>query len=133
MSDHPNEHLAMAAWNAVADGDVDRLEELVAPDLVWHVTGQSPWKGTHLGVAAAAEYLAAAGDSGRAYRTRLDDVLVSDDYASLVCQVSSKRGDRVLEVGYVLLLRIADRRIAEVWTLALDPDEVARFWAEDGG
>jgi len=130
MSDHPNARLAMAAWNAVADGDVERLGTLVAADLVWHVTGDSPWKGTHLGIDAATEYLAAAGESGRAYRTRLDDVLVSDDYASLICQVSSKRAEHVLEVGYMLLLRIADGRIAEVWTLALDPDEVTRFWAE---
>ena len=131
MYDHPNALLLKQAWQAVAEGDADLLAELWSEDIVWHVTGDNPWKGDHVGHEAIVEYLAQVGEAGEAYETSLEELLVGDQYAAMLCQVNAKRDDRVLEAGQVLLGRFEQGRIAEVWTLSLDPGAMARFWKSD--
>jgi ketosteroid isomerase-like protein len=128
-NEHPNALLIRQAWLAVANSDIDTLMALWADDIVWHVTGNNPWKGDHVGHEAVLEYLAQVGEAGDAYDTTLESVLANDEYAAAVCHVSSKRGDRVLEVDQVLFGRFEGRRIKEIWTLSLDPSAVDRFWS----
>ena len=128
-SDHPNALLIRQAWQAVAHSDVDTLRALWADDIVWHVTGNNPWRGTHVGIANVIDYLAQVGESGDTYDMSLESVMANDQYAALICHVSTKRADRVLDVRQVLLCRFEGRRIREVWTLSLDPQAVDAFWA----
>jgi len=129
MFDHPNALLLKQSWQAVAEGDTETLRALWSDDIAWHVTADNPWRGTHVGQDAIFEYLAQVGDAGEAYETSLEELLVGERFCAMVCHVSAKRGDRVLENGQVLLARIDDGRISEVWTLSLDPDAIHAFWA----
>ena len=131
MFDHPNALLLRQCWQAVAEGDSETLRALFAEDIKWHVTSNNPWRGTHVGTDAILEYLAQVGDAGETYDTSLEELLVGDRFSAMVCHVHAKRGDRVLENGQVLLARIDDGRVAEVWTLSLDPDAILSFWASD--
>ena len=56
------------------------------------------------------------------------DLLVSEERAATVTHVSARRGDRRLEVEFVVLYRITGGRIAEVWTAPLDPRATDAFW-----
>ena len=58
----------------------------------------------------------------------LEELMASDTYAAMICQVNAKREGRVLESRLVLLGRFEDGRIAEVWTLTLDPAALEKFW-----
>jgi len=125
---HPNIELAERAWEAVATSDVEALDALWAPDIVWHVTTDNPWYGDHVGRAAVLDYLADVGEAGEAYDARLDDVLVSDHRILLVTSVTARRGARSVETKQCMLVRVERGRMAEVWTLALDPTAMADFW-----
>ncbi len=126
--EHPNALLIRQAWQAVAHSDVDTLNALWADDIVWHVTGSNPWRGDHVGIARVLDYLAQVGESGDSYDMSLKSVMANDEYAALICRVSTKRDDRVLDVDQVLLCRFSGRQIQEVWTLSLDPRAVESFW-----
>ena len=125
---HPNVELAERAWVAVATSDVDALEALWSPDIIWHVTTRNPWYGDHVGPEAVLDYLASVGEAGEAYDSRLDDILVSDDRVLLVTRVAAKRKDREVDTGQCLLARVENGKMVEVWTLALDPAAFAQFW-----
>jgi len=131
MYDHPNALLVKQAWQAVAEGDTETLRALWSDDIEWHVTADNPWKGTIVGTDAILEYLAQVGEAGEAYETSLEEVMVGEHYSAMVCHVSAKRGNRVMENGQVLMCRIENGRIVEVWTLSLDPEIMRRFWASD--
>lgn len=126
--EHPNALLIRQAWQAVAHSDIDTLKALWSKDIVWHVTGNNPWQGEHVGIANVLDYLAQVGESGDTYDMTLTSVMANDDFAALICHVSTKHGDRVLDVDQVLLCRFVDRQISEVWTLSLDPRAVDAFW-----
>ena len=130
MAEHPNLQLAHRAWAAVAASDVDALAEIWAPDIVWHVTSRNPWTGDHVGQDAVLDYLADVGEVGEAYDMRLDDVLVSDERMLLVCHITARRAGKTVETGQLLLARVASGRIAEVWTLPLDPSAFNGFFPE---
>ncbi len=130
MAEHANLQLAHRAWAAVAASDVDALAEIWAHDIVWHVTGTNPWTGDHVGQDAVFDYLADVGEVGEAYDMRLDDVLVSDERMLLVFHVTARRAGKTVETGQLLLARVASGRIAEVWTLPLDPAAFHGFFPE---
>jgi ketosteroid isomerase-like protein len=128
LGEHPNGKLARAAWQAVSAGDVDALEQILAPDVVWHATARAPWRGTHVGPQAVSEFLARIGDLMEVFDARLDDVLVSEERVSMVFHVHAQVASRAIEIDYLLLGRIRSGRVAEIWTLPLDPAALAAFF-----
>ena len=129
MAGQSNDALAQRAWNAVSRADVETLGEILAPDVVWHATGNNPWRGDHRGLDAVLDYLARVGELTDVFDARLVDILASDARVLIVFQVEARHGDRQVEVDYLLLARIEDGLAREVWTSPLEPDALARFWA----
>ncbi len=128
MSEHPNAQLARAAWRAVSGGDVDALERILAPDVVWHATARAPWQGDHAGPQAISDFLARIGELMQVFDARLDDVLVSADRVAMVFHVRVQVASRTIEIDYLLLARVKGGRAAEIWTLPLDPAALAAFF-----
>lgn len=128
MSEHPHAQLARAAWQAVSRGDVEALERLFSPDVVWHATARTLWRGDHRGRRAVLDFLARIGESMDVFDARLDDLLVSESRVSMLFHISGRAGDRRLEVDYQLLARIAGGQVVEVFTMALDPGALEEFF-----
>jgi len=129
VAEHPNIALARRAWQALAEADTEALGEILAADVVWHATGNTPWRGENRGFDAVLDYLARVGEFADAFEARLDDILASRDRVLLVFHASVERDGQRLEVDYLCLAHIEEGRANEVWTLPLDPDSVAHFWA----
>jgi len=125
-----NLELARLSWQAVANGDVDSLRELWSDDIVWHVTDPyAPWFGDLEGIDAVFEYLAQVGESGETYDATLDDILISKERILTVCHVRARRGGILRDLRYCLLSRVDNGRIAETWTIPLDPGASKEFYA----
>ena len=43
---HQNETVLRDLYTASAEGDVERIRELLHPDVVWHVPGATPLRGS---------------------------------------------------------------------------------------
>jgi ketosteroid isomerase-like protein len=129
ISDHPHARLAKLVWEAVSVGDVDALAEVCSADLAWHASGRSPRSGSYRGQAAVFAYLASIGEDAERLDSTLEDILVGDDRVSVLFRVSGLRKGRRLETGYILLFRIENSRLAEVWSVPRDQYAVDEFWA----
>jgi ketosteroid isomerase-like protein len=129
MPQHPNASLIRDTLRAVARGDGKTLKQLCAEGIQWHATGRTPWAGDHEGIDAVLDYLGRMGEAADVLEVDLTDLLVSEERAATVMQVSARRGDRRLEVQFLILYRIAGAKIAEVWSAPLDPHATDAFWA----
>ena len=129
MAEHTNAELARRAWNAVSRADVDEIDALFASDIVWHATGNAPWRGDHHGLEAILDYLGQVGELSEVFDANLIDVLASQERVLLVFHVKLERQGQSVELDYLLLARIEDGVTHEVWTSPLDPDALALFWA----
>lgn len=130
MIEHPNSLLVHQCLQAVQRGDTETLRALWAEDIVWHVQGASPWHGDIQGVDAVFEYLAQVGEIGSGYSTSIDDVMVSNERVAVICHIKAELGGRTLDTQFVLICRVAHRRVQEIISLPLTPDRVAEFWQE---
>jgi len=129
MSQHPNAALIRDALRAVARGESETLKQLCADGIQWHATGRTPWSGDHEGIEAVLDCLARVGEAADVFDVDLTDLLVSEERAATVMQVSARRGDRRLEVQFVILYRIAEGKVGEMWSAPLDPHATDAFWA----
>jgi ketosteroid isomerase-like protein len=129
MEIHPNAKLAEEAWDALSRSDTDALRRYY-DDTVWHVHDGSPWAGDHVGADEIIEYFAQVGESSDDYRIRLNDILANDNYVVMLTDVVTQRGNRSVEVPYVLLGKVSNHRIAEVWSLPANPRAVSDLYAD---
>ncbi len=127
--EHPHAVLAKLAWEAVSVGDAELLSEVCAEDLVWNASGRGTRSGVYRGREAVFGFLAAVGDLAERFDSTLEDILVGSKYVSVLFRVSGLRGERKLDTGYILIFRIADSRIAEIWAVPRDQYAVDEFWA----
>jgi ketosteroid isomerase-like protein len=131
--DHPHALLAKLAWEAVSVGDSEALAEICSEDLVWNASGRGARSGIYRGQEAVFGFLAAVGDLAERFDSTLEDILVGNKYVSVLFRVSGRRGERKLDTGYILIYRIEDSRIAEIWAVPRDKYAVDEFWAPDPG
>lgn len=115
------------AWQA---GDLVRILDAYADDVVFHYFGTHPHAGRHVGKEAAVGAMAAV--SAKATRTLLavEDVLVGrDDLGAIVVRERLARDGEVAEVVRALHYRVAGGRITECWLYDQDQRLIDRMLA----
>lgn len=125
---HPNALLARRLWEAFCDGDAGSFEELLSPDVVWRSSGRNPFSGETKGVDASLERIARGAESVEDLRSKLIDVFPNDRGAVLWIRTHAERGPVWLDVDNLLLLRIAEGRIYEVFAVPMDQQRNDEFW-----
>jgi len=130
MIEHPNALLVHQCLQAANAGDRQTLRALWADDILWRVKGAGPWQGDIKGPDEIFEYLASLGEVGQVgFSTAVEDVMVSNTRAAVLCQGKASLGDRTLDASYLLIATVVSRRIQEIVTVPLDPERVAEFWS----
>ena len=81
MAKHPNAELFEHVYDCFTRGDLDRLSELIAPDVVWYVPGDNLISGTYTsrdGIFGCFNKILEL--SGGSYQPQLLDILADDTY-----------------------------------------------------
>jgi acyl-CoA thioesterase FadM/ketosteroid isomerase-like protein len=114
-----------------AGGDVERVRELLAENIVWHVPGTSPIAGDYRGRDAVIEYFLvrrtlAGGAIAITQRGEMHD-------AEVLVQLADGRAElagRDVEWRTTGVYRVAAGKIAEAWLVPLDGARFDRDWSE---
>ncbi len=127
----PEERIEIArqAWEAVSAADVDSLARVSTAAVVWHASGRGVRAGDHHGRRAVIDYLASLGDDVDSLSLDLVDVLTGDLRTALIVRLKGARYGKELDAQFVVLLRLENRKIAEVWSMPNDQHTVDEFWA----
>ena len=129
-AEHPNRVVAQRLWNAIAAADEDELMAVIAPKSVWRMYGQSRWTGSYQGIDAILGLLASVGEEADELQSDLVDIFVSDRGAVLRYKIHALRGDRVLDIEHLFLVRIDDGRVVEAVFAPIDQHRYDRFWVD---
>jgi ketosteroid isomerase-like protein len=112
-----------------AGGSTEALEEMLAPDVIWHVPGRSPIAGDHRGRRAVLDYFAQR-------KARADGAIEITQHAQLA------HADTLVQLadGHATLgghehtwrtagvYRVAGGRIAEAWLIPVDSEAFDLAW-----
>lgn len=126
--DHPYVSLARTLWSAVADGDAEALKLLFSPDVVWCSVGMNPISGTYDGPDGVVDYLAQVGESVDVLASRLERIYVGEGGAVLEYHVSARRGERTLEMDYLMRLHVRDGLVYHALIVPADQRVNDQFW-----
>ena len=128
---HTHEILARQLWEAVAEGDAERLGELLAEDVVWVSVGRSWLSGEHRGPDGVLDYLARIGEGAAELSSTLNSVYSSDDGAVLVYHVSARRELKRLEADIALILTFRDGQVSHAVSVPFDQKINDEFWGDE--
>jgi ketosteroid isomerase-like protein len=114
---HPNIEFMRRYSAALTAGQAAEVLPYYAEDLVLHIPGRSPHAGTFHGQDAVLAYYTRIfrDTEGRFESLGVDDILASDTHAASLVRWRVTRGERTLEIDRVVVYRIEDERIAEIW------------------
>ena len=127
-----NEAVVRQIFDAFARRDGFGLRDAFAEDAVWVVPGDGVMAGTFSGRDAILRFLARLPkETDGTYRSRLVDVLASDERAAALYRASGERRGRRLDLDQVLLFRLRDGVVSEVLALPSDARAFEEFWSRN--
>ena len=114
---HPNVDLIRRYSAALTAGRAADALPFYADDLVLHIPGRSPHAGTFHGQDAVLAYYTRLfrDTDGRFEPLGVDDILASDTHAASLVRWRVERNGRSMDIDRVVIYRIDDGRIAEIW------------------
>jgi ketosteroid isomerase-like protein len=128
--EHPNATLMHKVDEALVNGDFPGFLALHTEDAVMHIPGSGPLSGDHYGrdgIAAVFQLEASMLDAPPEM-VPLDD-LGSDDHAGAVMIQRMQRGGRTYEGLQVVVARVRDGQLSEVWFRPQDQAALDEFLA----
>jgi hypothetical protein len=128
---HANEDLVRQAYKAFAEGDMDTLRSLIAPDAVHVATGNNPLSGEHQGVDNMLGYYGKLFElSDGTFRADLQSVSVEgDDTVVTTHHDSGQRSGKTLDQDENLTFTISDGKVARIVEDHSDPEAYDAFWS----
>ena len=114
---HPNIDFMRRYSAALTAGQAAEVLPYYAEDLVLHIPGRSSHAGTFHGQDAVLAYYTRIfrDTEGRFENLGVDDILASDTHAVSLVRWRVTRGERTLDIDRVVVYRIEDERIKEIW------------------
>lgn len=124
MSEHPNAVRYREVAAAMEAGDLARLTDYIADDVVWWQIGSDePVRGKEAVVATMQEM------QDVDLSVRLHDVLANDEHLIALVNATARRGDDVFEYRTAEIHHVdADGRLTERWAFSDDTAAIIDFF-----
>ena len=127
---HPNIAVFEQVFETFTTGTMDRLAELIAPDVVWHVPGDNIISGTYTSREAIFGcFNTIYQESHGTYAPQLLDILADDTYTVAIMHAVARRGEKTLDQDYAFLSKIRAGQIAELWEAWTEGPAWNEFWS----
>jgi len=137
--------MVSAAYEALASGEMGRINEYWDADIAWLIPGSNPLSGWHRGLNAFIDYMKQVGKlTNNNLKTQTMALMVGDGYSATMSKVTGYRAgynegnaqkpDTKLDVDLVQILRWRNGKIVEGRSAIFGEggNEYDRFWSSTG-
>ncbi len=124
MSAQENLAVAREVSDAFGRGDMQRVDELTADDIVWHEIGRAEPRIGKEALRASSAGMADVEISGTTH-----DILASDDHAVTLVEVTATRSGKTLTYRTAEIHHIRDGKVAERWAFSDDTAAITEFFS----
>jgi ketosteroid isomerase-like protein len=126
---HPNEDLIRSGYEAFRTGDMEKLNELFADDIMWHVGGRSTLTGDYKGKQEVFGFFGKLAEgTGGSFRLEVHDILANDQHAIALVRSRGEREGKSIDDRGVHVLELRDGKVVEFWGYPEDQYAVDEFW-----
>lgn len=129
MADHPHAVLYRDYLERLSVGDVDAVEPMIAPDVVWHEPGGELV--IHGREALVAQMRAVTG--GMEVRFEIHDVLANDEHTVTLYRMKVAAGGGELDARVAEIWHVSNGTVTERWTFVEDSQTFLDVFEAAGG
>jgi uncharacterized protein len=127
---HPNEDLVRRGYEAFGSGDIAKLDEFFADDIVWHAPGHNELAGTFRGKNEVFANLQNVGEmTAGTFKLDIHALMADDEHAVALLSVSAERQGKTLNDNTVQVWHIKDGKATESWLHPGDAYASDEFWS----
>jgi ketosteroid isomerase-like protein len=126
MSAVENARIARELTDAFEAMDLQRLDALVADDVIWHEIGRAEPRHGKEALRATAP---GAGQADFEITGRTHDVLASEDHAVALVNATATRAGRTFEYRTAEIYHIRNGQVVERWAFSDDTAAIKDFFA----
>lgn len=127
MAEHPNTVLLRRMYAAFSSPNYhDALQEIMHENVVWHLPGEHPASGDHVGREAV---FAAMGYFDGSVQLELHDVIANGEHAVALLRAQGSRTGRRYESLEMDVFHIRDGRVTEFWSFSEDQRKTDEYWS----
>lgn len=116
--EHPSATLIRRGVEAFRRGDAAWIRQHVVDDIIWHVGGSTPLRGTYRGIDEVLDFMTREREAMVAVSAEMEigDVLANDDHVVLLGTMSADLPDgRRTRSKYVQVFHVSDEKVHQVW------------------
>ena len=130
MTEHPNVEVFRQVYASFTSGDMDRLAELIAQDVLWHVPGKNRISGEYRSRDAIFGCFNKIFElSEGTYAPKLINILANDQHTVAILHATARHAGKTLDQDYAFILRIEDGQVIEVWEAWTEGAAWEEFWS----
>lgn len=123
MAEHPNAALTRELLEAMGRGDMERVDALMADDIVWHEIGRAePRRGKQ-------ELRESSGSADYEIAVETHDVLANDEHTIALVNATATRGGRTFKYRTAEICHVRDGKVVERWAFSDDTAAINEFFA----
>lgn len=113
---HENAERLRRGYEAFASGDLEKMNEFIPEDAVWHVTGNNVFSGDYRGRDAIYGYFGKLFEAtGGTFKATLLHVVADDEVAVAIQRTTATIGGRAVDTRDVLVDRVENGQAVETW------------------
>ncbi|GAA1459471.1 nuclear transport factor 2 family protein [Nocardiopsis exhalans] len=127
-----NVEIAREYFQAVQAGDLAKVGELLAEEVVWHQPGANQFSGEHKGRDAVFALLGGMMEAsqGSFAIDAVHALMGNGDLVAAPIHFAGRREDAAMSMDGVDLLRLKDGKIVEMWLFSEDEVAEDAFWGQ---
>ena len=122
---HANIQRSKRAYEAFGKGDMATVSDLLADDVLWHVSGSSPLAGDYKGKDAVFGFFGKLMEmTGGTFKLEVHDILANDEHSVTLLTATAERNGKKLDTRQVHITHPdSEGRVKEFW--AFDENQAA--------
>lgn len=131
MSSADNIGIVQSYVDSLSKGDMQKVGQLLADDVIWHQPGNSRLSGLHSGKEKLFAHLGKFMElSNNTFRvSKVNSIMANDNMVAATLHFQAERLGRNLSMDGVDVMRIDGGKIKEVWLFSGDQTEEDAFWS----
>lgn len=127
---HPNEDLLRGGYEAFAAGDIEKVLDIFADDIGWHVPGESQLAGDYHGHQEVIGFFGKLIElTGGTFHLDVHDILANDTHGAVLVTAYGERPGKTLEAREVHVWHLADGKATEFWSPSVEQSEIDFFFS----
>jgi ketosteroid isomerase-like protein len=125
-----NVALVQAGYDAFSRGDLDAVETLFHPAVVWHAQRLGALSGDHKGWPEVLRFFGETMELTRgSFRITITERYANPDGVAFMARSQAERDGQALDDRQMHVYRLSGDRVVEVWQFVGDGRAVDEFWS----